>query len=167
MGFGFDDKIYRNFIKLFTTFHKSSSTWHSRLLTTLQYCTTPESKSELLYDWRFTANKFVLSTGPLRPTTSNFIFKLNTCDYSPYATSSLTRGWDCRLRLLLSSPAQSFWGPSPAGLMTTFYRLRFETPPTWRTRSLYLYPSGTGWTNYTLRHWVSPLHYSKSKSKLL
>jgi hypothetical protein len=28
--------------------------------------------------------------------------------------------------------------------MTTFYCLRFETPPTWRTRSLYLYPPGTG-----------------------
>jgi hypothetical protein len=29
------------------------------------------------------------------------------------------------------SPAQPFLGPSPAGLMTTFYCLRFETPPTW------------------------------------
>jgi hypothetical protein len=29
-----------------------------------------------------------------------------------------------------SSPAQSFSGPSTAGLMTTFYSLRFETPPT-------------------------------------
>jgi hypothetical protein len=27
-----------------------------------------------------------------------------------------------------------------------FYCLRFETPPTWRTRSLYLYPPGTGFT---------------------
>jgi hypothetical protein len=29
-----------------------------------------------------------------------------------------------------SSPVQSFSGPSPAVLMTTFYCLRFETPPT-------------------------------------
>jgi hypothetical protein len=86
---------------------------------------------------------------PPRPTTGNFIFQLNTCDYSPYVTSSLTRGWVCRLQLLLSSPAQSFSGPSPAGLMTTFYCLRYETPPTWRTRSLYLYPPGTGWPGYT------------------
>jgi hypothetical protein len=28
-----------------------------------------ESQSELLYDWRFTANKFVLATSPLRLTT--------------------------------------------------------------------------------------------------
>jgi hypothetical protein len=38
--------------------------------------------------------------------------------------------------------------------MTTFYCLRFETPPTWRTRSPYLRPSGTGWPSYTPRHLV-------------
>jgi hypothetical protein len=32
--------------------------------------------------------------------TSNFIFQSNTCGYSPYVTSSLTRGWVCRLQLL-------------------------------------------------------------------
>jgi hypothetical protein len=37
-----------------------------------------------------------------------------------------------------------------------FYCLRFETPPTWRTRSLYLYPPGTGLPGYTPRHWVNP-----------
>jgi hypothetical protein len=40
-------------------------------------------------------------------------------------------------------------------LMTTFYCLRFEIPPTWRAKSPYLYPSGTGWPGYTPRHWVS------------
>jgi hypothetical protein len=38
--------------------------------------------------------------------------------------------------------------------MATFYCLRFETPPTWRLRSPYLYPPGTGWPGYTSRHWV-------------
>jgi hypothetical protein len=38
--------------------------------------------------------------------------------------------------------------------MTTFYCLRFETLPTWRARSPYLYPPGTGWSCYTPRHWV-------------
>jgi hypothetical protein len=33
----------------------------------------------------------------------------------------------CRLQLLLASPAQSFSGPSPVGLVTIFYCLRFET----------------------------------------
>jgi hypothetical protein len=36
--------------------------------------------------------------------------------------------------------------------MTTFYCLRFETPPTWRIRSPYLYPPGTWKASYTPRH---------------
>jgi hypothetical protein len=111
-----------------------------------------QSKSELLYNWRFTANQFILATSPSRLTTSNFIFQLNTCGYSPYVTSSLMRGWVCRLQLLLVLPAQSFSDPSPMGLMTTFYCLRFEIPPTWKARSLYLHPPGTGWSSYTLRY---------------
>jgi hypothetical protein len=43
-----------------------------------------------------------------------------------------------------SSPEQSFSGPSPVGLVTIFYCLRFKTYPTWRARSSYLYPPGTG-----------------------
>jgi hypothetical protein len=41
--------------------------------------------------------------------------------------------------------------------MTTFYCIRFETPPTWRARSPYLYPPGTGWPSYTPKHFV---HFS-------
>jgi hypothetical protein len=41
------------------------------------------------------------------------------------------------------SPAQSYLGLSPAGLVTIFYSLRFETPPTWMARSPYLYPPWT------------------------
>jgi hypothetical protein len=59
----------------------------------------PESKS--LYDWRFTANKFVLATSLLRFTTSNFIFQVNICGYSPYVTFSLTITWVSRLQSLL------------------------------------------------------------------
>jgi hypothetical protein len=52
------------------------------------------------------------------------------------------------------SPAQSFLGSSPAGLMTTLYSLAFETSPAWRTMSPYLYPQGSGWPSYTPGHWV-------------
>jgi hypothetical protein len=52
-----------------------------------------------------------------------------------------------------SSPVQSF--SSPAGLMTIFYCVRFETPSWWRARSPSLYPPGTGWSNYTPRHCVT------------
>jgi hypothetical protein len=61
----------------------------------------PEPESELLCDWRFTANHFILASSALRLTTSNFIFQLNTCGYSPYVTFRLTRGLFCRLLLLL------------------------------------------------------------------
>jgi hypothetical protein len=41
------------------------------------------------------ANQFVLTTSPLRLTTGNF------GGYSPYVTSSVTRGWISRLQMLL------------------------------------------------------------------
>jgi hypothetical protein len=40
------------------------------------------------------------------------LFQLNICGHSPYVTSSLTRGWVCRLQLLLVLAS--------AGLMTNF-----------------------------------------------
>jgi hypothetical protein len=51
-------------------------------------------------------------------------------------------------------------------IYNTFYCLRFET------RSLYLYPPGTGWPGYTPRHWVwttcfgTRLSYNHSKRTL-
>jgi hypothetical protein len=33
---------------------------------------TDKSKSKLLYDWRFTANQFILASSLLRPTTRDF-----------------------------------------------------------------------------------------------
>jgi hypothetical protein len=78
----------------------------SRESTTGAYPELDESShitiQELHYDWRFTANQFVLVTSPLRLMPSNFIFQLNACGYSPYATSSLMRGWVCRLQLRLA-----------------------------------------------------------------
>jgi hypothetical protein len=55
--------------------------------------------------------------------------QLNTCGYSPYITSSLTRGWVCFLHWLLALACAVFLGPSPSGLMIIFYCLRFEIPP--------------------------------------
>jgi hypothetical protein len=71
--------------------------------------------SELLYDWRFTANQFVLATSPLRLTATNFIFQLNTCGCSPYVTSSLTRGSVCRLQLLLALASAVVLRPESSG----------------------------------------------------
>jgi hypothetical protein len=81
-------------------------------------------------------------------------------------------------RFLLLSDHCGFWYGRPlwredgsvlynvqCTIYNTFYFLRFETPPTWRTRSLYLYPPGTGWPGYTPRHWVT--HSIHSNSQLL
>jgi hypothetical protein len=42
-----------------------------------------------------------LGDKPLDTHDQYFIFQLNTCGYCPYVTSSVTRGWVCRLQLLL------------------------------------------------------------------
>jgi hypothetical protein len=72
------------------------------------------SGSELLYDWRFTANQFVLATSPLRLTNS-ISFQLNSCGHSPYVTSSLTRGWVCCLQLLLAHVSAVILRSEPRG----------------------------------------------------
>jgi hypothetical protein len=43
---------------------------------------------------------------------------------------SLTENGSAVYNCCWSSPAQSFLGPSPEGLVTIFYSLIFETPPT-------------------------------------
>jgi hypothetical protein len=96
------------------------------------------SESELLYDWRFTANQFFLATIPWDSRPVYFLFQLNTCGYNPYVTCFLTREWvqNC----CWTSPAESFSVPSLAGLVATFYYFRFEAPSTWRSRFMHLYP---------------------------
>jgi hypothetical protein len=60
------------------------------------------SESELLYDWWFTANQFVLAPSPLR-LTARIFSQLSTCGHSPCITSSLMRGGSaCHLQLLLT-----------------------------------------------------------------
>jgi hypothetical protein len=105
--------------------------------------TVRERERESYFMTRFTASQFILVSSPLRRMTSIF-FQLNTFSYSPSVIYSCC--W--------ASPGRSFLGPSPTGLMTIFCCLRFETPPTYRAGSPYLYPPGTGWPSYTPRHWV-------------
>jgi hypothetical protein len=88
-----------------------------------------KSQSELLHDWRVTANQFVSALIPLRLTATNF-FQLNPYDQRPYVSFSLTGRWVCRLQLFLVSPAQSFWGSNLAVPMTKFYSLRYKTAST-------------------------------------
>jgi hypothetical protein len=43
-----------------------------------------------------------------------------------------------------ASPAQLFWGLPPTWFMTIFCCINCEIPPTWRARSLYIFPPGRG-----------------------
>jgi hypothetical protein len=52
-------------------------------------------ESDFLYDWQRGVNR------TLRPTDRIVVFKMNAYGYRPYVTSFLTRGWVCRLQLLL------------------------------------------------------------------
>jgi hypothetical protein len=94
----------------------------------------------------------------------DFFFQLNTCSHSPYVTSSLMRGWVCRLQLLLAL-ASAFILRSES--LASAFILRSESHRTHdhlllsqirdssnlEPRSPYLHPPGTGWTSYTPQHW--------------
>jgi hypothetical protein len=45
---------------------------------------------------------FATNPKPLEDHDQRFFFQLNTCFHSPYVTSTLTRGWVCRLQLLVA-----------------------------------------------------------------
>jgi hypothetical protein len=86
--------------------------------------------------------------------TTSIFFQLNTCGCSPNVTSRLTRGWVCRLQLLLVSLAQSLSGPSPQNLLPHFTVSNSRLPQSGRPRPRILYPPGRGWPGYKPRHWV-------------
>jgi hypothetical protein len=88
--------------------------------------------------------------------TTRFLFLSDRCGFVDVGRSLWRENGSAIYNCCWSSPAQSFLGQSPAGLVTIFYCLRFETPPTWRARSPYLCPPGTGWSGLTPRHWVTP-----------
>jgi hypothetical protein len=82
--------------------------------------------SELLYDWQFTANQFVLARSPLRLNTSNFIFKLNDCGYNLYVTSSLMKGWVCRLYKEFVNLTRCFSNCHVTGRLCGLFLIIFE-----------------------------------------
>jgi hypothetical protein len=87
-------------------------------------------------------------------TNDQWFFQLNTCGCSPYVTSTLTRGWVCRLQLLLVLASAVILRSEFRGIHNHVLQSQFRDSPTWRTRSPYLYPPGTGWRSYTSRHWA-------------
>jgi hypothetical protein len=104
-------------------------------------------ESELVYDWRFTANQFILATSPLR-LTNRLFFQLNTCDHSPYVTSSLTRGWVYRLQLLLALASAYILGSESLRTHDHILLFHIRVSLNLEARSPYLYPPGTWCPSY-------------------
>jgi hypothetical protein len=81
--------------------------------------------------------------------TTKFVLLSYSCGFVDVGSSLWRDNRSAVYNCCWYSPAQSFFGPSPAGFVTIFYCPRFETPPNWGARSPYLYPPGRGWTSYT------------------
>jgi hypothetical protein len=115
-----------------------------------------KSKPKLCYDRR-SVGRSVLVPSTHLGLPARFLLLSDNCGFVDVGRSLWRENgpavYNCRWAL----PAQSFLGRSPTGILTIFYCLRFETPPTWKARSLYLYPPGTGWPSYTPRHWVESI----------
>jgi hypothetical protein len=94
-----------------------------------------------------------LATSPLRLTTRFFSTK-HLLSYS-FRNIVSDEQWVCSLLTIAAGPSQSHHSQvRVVTVVTTLFCLEFETLPTWRARSPYLYPPGTRWPSYTLRHWV-------------
>jgi hypothetical protein len=115
-------------------------------------------KSKLCYDWLSVGQSFLASSPHLGPKT-RFLFLSDSRGFVDVGRRLWREDWSVVYNCCWSSPAHSFPCPSPAGLMTTFYCLRFDTPPTWRATSPYLHtqeqggpvtPPGTGFAFHRL-----------------
>jgi hypothetical protein len=80
-----------------------------------------------------------MSSTHLEPKT-RFLLLPDSCGFADVRRHLWREDGSALYNCCWSSPVQSFSDPRPSGLMTTFYCLRFEIPPTWKARSPYLYP---------------------------
>jgi hypothetical protein len=126
-------------------------------------------KLKLNYDWQ-SVGQYILVSGTHLGQVTNFFFlleiffrQLRVCYF---VASSLMRGRVCNLLLLLFLASTV-----PRNSRPYFIVPILETPPTWRARSPYLHPPGTGWPRYTPGHyWVpfpSPLTTSRATVEVL
>jgi hypothetical protein len=75
-----------------------------------------ESESMSVTLWLAVYQQSVLNAKPLETHDQYFFFlQMNTCVYSPYVISSLTRGWVCRLQLLLALASAVILGSESCG----------------------------------------------------
>jgi hypothetical protein len=110
-------------------------------------------KPKLCYDRRSVGQSVLVSSTHLGLTT-RFLLLSDSCRFVDVGDFLWRENGSAVCNCCWFSPAQSFLGQSPAGLVTIFCCLRFETRPAWRVRSSYLYSPGAGCLSYTPRLWV-------------
>jgi hypothetical protein len=121
-------------------------------------------KSKLIYDRRSVGQSVLVSGAHLGPATNSLFslkFSLKQFRVCYFVAPSLTRGRICNLLLLLVLASAV-----PRDSRPYFIVPILDTPPTWRARSPYLYPPGTGWASYTPGHWVY-INQSQSQSHIM
>jgi hypothetical protein len=101
------------------------------------------SKSKLCYNRLSVGQSLLALSSRLGPKTT-FLLLSDSCGFVDVGRPLRREGVSVIYSCYWASPTQSFTGPSPTGLITIFYCLRFETPPTWRAWSPYLYLTGGG-----------------------
>jgi hypothetical protein len=111
--------------------------------------TNSKSKSKLRHDRRSVGQSVLASSSHLGPKT-RFILLSESCGFVDVGRRLWRQVYP--LQLLLPLASVRILGTEFHGTRT--YCLTFQNLPTWRARSLYLYPPGTGWSRYTPRHWV-------------
>jgi hypothetical protein len=94
------------------------------------------------------SQSFRLGAEPLETHGQNFFFQLNTCCHSPYVISSVTRGWVCRLKLLLALASTFIHRSEFRRTHDHILLSQIRDSPNLVPRSPYLYPPGTGWPSY-------------------
>jgi hypothetical protein len=113
-----------------------------------------KSKSKLCYDRRLVGQSVLVWSIHLG-LTARFWYLSDICRFVVVGRSLWRENGPAFYNCCWASPAQSFLGLIPVGLVTIFCCLRFENPPTGWTWSPFLYPPGTGWPSYTSRHRLS------------
>jgi hypothetical protein len=111
------------------------------------------SKSQLFYDRRSVGQSVLVLSPHLGPKT-RFLLLSDSCGFVDIGAPSLARGRVCHLQLLLVHASAIIFGSVSRGTHDHILLSRFETPPTWRAESSYLYPPGRGWPSYTPKHLV-------------
>jgi hypothetical protein len=96
-----------------------------------------------------------LAPSPMRLTTRDFFFQLKPYGHSPYVTPSLTRGWVCRLQLLLALTSAVILMSHSRGTHDQILLCQMSDSRNLEGKVPRIYvPPVTGWRSYTPRHWL-------------